>query len=71
MKKCVSHCKGRKLSRCLKHKKCSIINGKTRKFCRLSSKYRMHYNTRKKRCRLHHTIHHTTPKHKYYSKTSY
>jgi hypothetical protein len=48
--KCFSVCKGKKLIKCNKNRKCVIVKGKTRKYCKLSKKYKMNFNTRKNRC---------------------
>ena len=39
--KCISGCKGFILDECNQAPRCSYVNGMTRKYCRLSSKYKM------------------------------
>lgn len=41
IKKCVSGCKGFENEICEKAPRCAYINSTTRKYCRLSSKYKM------------------------------
>ena len=40
-KKCISICKGKPTDECNTNEKCKYINGKTRKYCRLSYRYKM------------------------------
>ena len=40
-KKCISICKGKPEDECNTEEKCKYINGKTRKYCRLSYRYKM------------------------------
>ena len=39
-KKCYSECKKLSKEKCPKYERCMYCNGKTRKFCRLSTKYK-------------------------------
>jgi hypothetical protein len=41
MPKCISVCRKKTLTDCGVHTKCSYVNGTTRKYCRLTSKYKM------------------------------
>jgi bacterioferritin (cytochrome b1) len=49
MPKCVSYCNELSKNECDTKPKCSYVNGDKRKFCRLSSKYRMDEN---KKCKI-------------------
>ena len=42
--KCFSVCRGKKIIKCNKNRKCTMIKGKTKKYCRLSKKYKMKLN---------------------------
>ena len=41
MTRCVSTCQKKSLDNCKSNSKCIYVNGKTRKYCRLSYKYKM------------------------------
>ena len=41
MSRCVSVCRKKPLAECNDHSKCSYVNGTTRKYCRLGTKYKM------------------------------